>query len=200
MKESFFIFIVLSTLLSLSLSQTPPPVLDTDGNIVRSGTNYYILPVVNDKGGGVTLAPRKDNPCPYDVAQDNNRQRNGLPMNFVPAYTFKEDMIRESSDLNIRFAGAGKCIPTPVWRVEYDENGIGYVSSHGMVGLIPGRDSIRNWFKIEKFEKDYKIVYCPSVVTTFRPTCSDIGSTISKNGSRTLVFSKAPLKVKFKKA
>nr|GEW24059.1 Kunitz trypsin inhibitor 2-like [Tanacetum cinerariifolium] len=198
MKKSLFILIVLSTL-SLSLSQTPPPVRDTDGNIVRSGTNYYILPVVNDKGGGVTLAPRKDDPCPYDVAQENNRQRNGLPMNFVPALTFKEDMIRESIDLNIRFADAGKCIATPVWRFEYGEDGIRYVSSHGMLGS-PGRDTLQNWFKIEKFENDYKIVYCPSVVKNYRPYCSDIGSRIAKNGRSTLVLNNAPLKVKFKKA
>nr|GEY66478.1 hypothetical protein [Tanacetum cinerariifolium] len=142
MKKSLFILIVLSTL-SLSLSQTPPPVRDTDGNIVRSGTNYYIQPVVNDKGGGVTLAP--------------------------------------------------------LWHFEYGEDGIRYVSSHGMLGS-PGRDTLQNWFKIEKFENDYKIVYCPSVVKNYRPYCSDIGSRIAKNGRRTLVLNNAPLKVKFKKA
>ncbi|GJS69375.1 Kunitz trypsin inhibitor 2-like protein [Tanacetum coccineum] len=145
MKKSFFILIALSTL-SLSISQTPPPVRDTDGNIVRSGTNYYVLPVVNDKGGGITLAPRKDDPCPYDVAQENNRQRNGLPMNFVPAYTFKEDMIHESTDLNIRFAGADKCIATPVWRFEYGEDGI-RIAKNGRRTLVLNNAPLKVKFK-----------------------------------------------------
>lgn len=197
MKNSFFILIVLSVV-SLSSGQSLVPVRDTDGNILRSGINYYILPAMRGRGGGVTLAPGRNQPCPFDVAQENNELRNGLPLNFVPANPNKNNIIHQSTDLNIKFSGPGQCLLTPVWRVEFYEGGR-LVSSHGIVGS-PGRETINNWFKIEKFEDQYKMVYCPSVWNNYKPYCSDIGSSIAKNERRILVLINVPLKVKFKKA
>ncbi|PWA85597.1 Kunitz inhibitor ST1-like protein [Artemisia annua] len=196
--KSLFIFIVVLSILSLSSSQSATPVRDTDRNILRSGTNYYILPVNRGSGGGITLAPGRDEPCPFDVAQENNELNNGSPWHFEPANPNKENTIYESTDLNVRFSRPGQCLPNPVWRFEYYEEGR-IVSSHGMVGS-PGKETIRNWFKIQKYEDDYKFVYCPSVCQDCRPYCADIGSTIAKNGRRVLALNNKPLKVKFKKA
>nr|XP_043633654.1 kunitz trypsin inhibitor 5-like [Erigeron canadensis] len=194
--NKFFIFIFLCT---LSLS-TSVPVRDIDRNVLRSGTNYYILPVIHGNGGGITLAPGRNQPCPNDVALENNEKSNGLPMRFVPAAnSSKDNIIHESVDLNIVFSVAGKCIPTPVWRVENYEGGR-ILSSHGMVGS-PGVKTRFNWFKIEKYENDYyRLVFCPSVCQEC--VCADISSTIAKNGRRVLVLHdiNIPLKVKFKKA
>ncbi|KAI3705219.1 hypothetical protein L1987_75453 [Smallanthus sonchifolius] len=136
--------------------------------------------------------------CPLDVAQENNEQRNGIPMNFLLAIPNRAGVIRSSADLNIRFSGATTCGKPAVWRVK-NVNGQRVVSSRGVVGN-PGGETISNWFKIEKYENDYKIVFCPGVCNSCRPACGDVGTTIAKNGRRSLLLSSGPLKVKFKKA
>ncbi|KAI3748563.1 hypothetical protein L6452_11719 [Arctium lappa] len=196
MNTPFFIFIVFSTF-SLSTGQTP--VLDIAGSVVRSSLRYYIVPAIRGSGGGVKLAPTTINQtCPLDVAQENNELLDGLPLKFVPANTNKDGTIFESTDLNIKFSDATTCGRPAVWRVE-DSGGQRVVSSRGVVGN-PGRETISNWFKIEKYEDGYKVVFCPSVCNSCRPACADIGSTIAKNGRRSLVLNNVPLKVVFKKA
>ncbi|KAL7611975.1 kunitz trypsin inhibitor 5 [Lactuca sativa] len=201
MKKPLFIFILMCTLSLLSGQALQVPVRDTDRNFLLAGTSYYILPAIRGRGGGVTLATGRDQPCPNDVAQENNEVSKGLPLNFAPANTSKDGIIRQSTDLNVKFSGkATTCIDTAVWRVEDDlDIGLRIVSSHAILGQ-PGRETIRNWFKIEKYENAYKLVYCPTVCNDCRPYCADIGSTIAKNGRRILVLNNVPLKVMFKKA
>ncbi|PWA88370.1 proteinase inhibitor I3 [Artemisia annua] len=160
---------------------------------------YYIVPVVSGSGGGVKLAPTALNQtCPLDVAQENNEQLDGSPQTFLLAIPSRDGVIRQSSDLNIIFSNETTCGMPAVWRVE-DSNGQRVVTSNGTVGN-PGAETISNWFKIEKYDNDYKIVFCPSVCKACSPTCGEVGSTIAKNGRRSLLLSNNPLKVKFKKA
>nr|XP_043634985.1 miraculin-like [Erigeron canadensis] len=195
MKISFLIFFIISI---SSLGQSL--VLDTDQMSLLTGPSYYIVPAVSGRGGGVKLAPTTSNQtCPLDVAQENNEQLNGSPVNFLLAIPNRGGGIRESMDLNIRFSGATTCGKPAVWRIE-NVNGQRVVTSRGVLGN-PGRETISSWFKIVKYEDAYKIVFCPAVCKTCRPACGDVGSTIAKNGRRSLVLSsKDPLKVKFKKA
>ncbi|KAM0021905.1 putative proteinase inhibitor I3, Kunitz legume, kunitz inhibitor STI-like superfamily [Helianthus debilis subsp. tardiflorus] len=198
MKISFFVFILLSTL-SLSSAQSSSAVLDINRNFLRSYQSYYILPVIRGRGGGITLTPTTRNQtCPLDVAQENNELRNGLPLTFIPAIGNRDGIIRESTDLNIKFSGVTTCRQPAVWRVEV-VNGQRVVSSRGTVGN-PGLGTISNWFKIEKYGGNgYKLVFCPGVCNTCKPFCGDIGSRIAKNGRRSLVVSNEPLIVMFKK-
>ena len=48
----------------------PDPVLDIEGKELRSGVDYYILPVFRGRGGGLTLASVGNKTCPLDVVQD----------------------------------------------------------------------------------------------------------------------------------
>ncbi|KAI7745292.1 hypothetical protein M8C21_017213 [Ambrosia artemisiifolia] len=201
MKTYFFLFILLISTLSISSAQVPPVVLDLDRNFVRSDRSYYILPLIRGRGGGITLTPTTSNQtCPLDVAQENNEVSNGLPLTFIPINTNKNGIIRESTDLNIRFSGAKTCGQPAVWRVEV-VNGQRFVSSRGSVGN-PGLETISNWFKIEKYGRiGYKLAFCPSVCSTCKPVCGNIGSVIARNGRRRLVVSnELPLVVVFKRA
>nr|KAJ0222185.1 hypothetical protein LSAT_V11C200091440 [Lactuca sativa] len=199
MKTPLFIFIVFSTL-SLSSAQSLVPVRDTDGNIIRSGTGYYILPTTRGLGGGIKLVPTTINEtCPSDVVQENNDLQNGLPLTFIPVKANKDGNIFESIDLNIRFSGSTACIRSAIWRIDQGVNGQREISSHGSLGN-PGPQTISNWFKIEKHEDGYKLVFCPTVCNTCRPACGDIGHTIAKTGRLSLVINNTPLKVNFKKA
>ncbi|KAI3520172.1 hypothetical protein L1887_09429 [Cichorium endivia] len=198
MKTPFSIFIAFSTL-SLSFAQSIDPVRDSDRNILRSGTGYYILPTTSGMGGGIKLAPATINEtCPRDVVQENNDLQNGLPLTFLPAKANKDGTIFESTDLNIRFSGASACVQSAIWQVQVS-NGQREISSHGIVGN-PGQQTISNWFKIVKHEDSYKLVFCPSVCNTCRPACADIGHSIAKSGRISLVLNNVPLKVKFEKA
>ncbi|KAF5769317.1 putative proteinase inhibitor I3, Kunitz legume, kunitz inhibitor STI-like superfamily [Helianthus annuus] len=197
MKILFLVFIVFSTL-SLSSAKSSSSVLDINRNFLRYGTGYYILPVIRGRGGGIALTPTSINQkCPLNVVQESVDDRNGLPLSFIPANTTKDAIIRESSDLNIVFQSVTICGQPPVWRLEV-VNGQGTVSSRGTIGS-PGRDTLGNWFKIEKYGGNgYKLVYCPAVCNTCKPVCGDIG--VAKSGRRSLILSKEPLIVMFKKA
>nr|XP_043633652.1 kunitz trypsin inhibitor 5-like [Erigeron canadensis] len=198
MKDMFIIFVFLSVL-SLSSCEIfrPAAILDTDRNVLRSGTNYYILPVMHGKGGGLTLASDGGQTCPLEVVQEVSEGKNGLPVNFASAN--KDGIIRESIDLNIKFVDSVTCAPNMVWQVNYF-NRKGTVSSKGTLGR-PGQDTMSNWFKIQKYEDHYKLVHCPSVCYNCKkPACSDVGSMVDEKGRRSLVLSNEPLKVIFKRA
>ncbi|KAK1410646.1 hypothetical protein QVD17_37183 [Tagetes erecta] len=196
-KISFFVFIVFSTL-SISSAQTSSAVLDIDRNFLKSGLSYYIVPVIHGRGGGITLAPTVINrTCPLDVVQENSDAKNGLPLTFIPVNTSADGIIRESTDVNIQFPGVTVCGQPAVWRFEV-MNGQYYFSSRGTVGN-PGRSTLFNWLKIEKYGgNSYKLVYCPSVCDTCNPICGDIG--VARNERRSVIISKEPLMVMFKKA
>ncbi|KAD7478507.1 hypothetical protein E3N88_01643 [Mikania micrantha] len=197
MKISFFIFIVFS-ILSQSSSQSSSAVLDINRNFLRSGLSYYILPAIQGRGGGITLAPTVINQtCPLDVVQEKSDQRTGLPMTFIPINASKDSIIREFTDLNIQFTGVTVCGQPAVWRLEV-MNGQWFFSSRGTVGN-PGRDTLFNWFKIEKYGgNSYKLVYCPTACNTCMPICGDIG--VANNERRSVIVSKEPLTVMFKRA
>ncbi|PWA36946.1 proteinase inhibitor I3 [Artemisia annua] len=200
MKTSLFIFVIASIIsLSSIRSQSQSPVLDTDGKPLVSGNNYYIVPAMSGRGGGFKLVPTTQNQtCPLDVVQENNEHLNGQPLSFSLAVPFKGGVVRESADVNIIFTGATSCDQPAVWRVE-EAVGHRVVSSRGNLGG-PSPGTVNNWFKIEKFENSYKIVFCPKVCNTCRLDCGDVGSKIAKNGRISLVLNTKPLKVKFIKA
>ncbi|KAL8241173.1 hypothetical protein R6Q59_014528 [Mikania micrantha] len=192
------LMLLLFSTISLSLAQpSPDPVRDIDGNLLRSGTEYYILPVFRGMGGGVTLASTRNETCPLDVVQAALEVDNGLPLTFTPVDP-KKGVIRESTDLNIIFSAFSICIQSNVWMIEEYEGEL-VVSGHGVSGN-PGQETLGNWFKIEKLEDDYKLVFCPTVCDFCKPVCGDIGVTITENGIRRLVISEVPFKVMFKKA
>ncbi|XP_076940088.1 kunitz trypsin inhibitor 5-like [Bidens hawaiensis] len=195
--KTFILFLLFSTI-SLSLAQpSPDAVRDIDGNLLRTGTKYYILPVFRGRGGGVTLAATRNESCPLDVVQENFELENGLPLTFTPVDP-KKGVIRESTDLNIIFSASSICVQSNVWVLERYE-GQWIISGHGTAGN-PGPKTLSNWFKIEKYESDYKLVFCPTVCDFCKPVCGDIGVVIAENGSRRLAISDVPFKVKFRKA
>ncbi|CAH1425047.1 unnamed protein product [Lactuca virosa] len=160
---------------------------------------YRVLHLACDPrmGGRVTLTSTRNESSPLDVVQANQEVDNGMPLTFTPVNP-KKGVIRESTDLNIIFSGASTCIQSNVWILEeYDGQLI--IAGHGVVGNH-GQETINNWFKIEKYEDGYKLVFCPKVCDLCRPICGNIGVVIAKNGSRRLAVSEVPFKIMFKKA
>ncbi|KAF8407418.1 hypothetical protein HHK36_006549 [Tetracentron sinense] len=80
---------------------TGTTLLDINGRIVQAGTNYYVLPVIRGRGGGLALASR-NRTCPFNVVQENFDFSNGLPLKIFPT-DISEKVIQLSTDANFMF-------------------------------------------------------------------------------------------------
>lgn len=182
----------------------PAPVRDIKGDNLQTGVEYWILPVIRGKGGGLTLASNRNKTigCPLDVVQEQSEVSNGLPLTFSPV-NLKIGVVRLSTDLNIKFSTSAAvtiCLNTSkVWKLDNLDESTGqrFVTTGGVEGN-PGPKTISNWFKIEKYDKDYKLVFCPTVCNFCKVICGDVGIYL-EGGVRRLVLSKVPLKVMFKR-
>ena len=184
----------------VAATAAPEPVLDVTGKILRTGTSYYILPVIRGRGGGLKMASTVRRTCPLDVVQDRYEASNGLPLKFTPVNT-KKGVVRVHTDLNIRFSAGSICHQSTAWKLDnYDEwTKQWFVTTDGVEGN-PGPETTNNWFKIEKFEDKYKLVFCPTVCQHCKVMCKDIGIYVDAKGVRRLALTNVPLKVMFKKA
>ncbi|KAJ1417980.1 Proteinase inhibitor I3, Kunitz legume [Sesbania bispinosa] len=175
----------------------PEQVLDASGKKVRAGINYYIEPAPrNEHVGGLALDSIGNKECPQDVVAAFQGQK----VTFAPLHSKNKTIVRVSTDLNIVFNIYPTCPESTVWKLkDYDDStGQWFVTSGGVIGN-PGSQTINNWFKIEKYEDAYKLVYCPSVCTYCRPQCRDLGIYEDQYGKR-LALSDVPYKVQFQLA
>ncbi|XP_027359333.1 miraculin-like [Abrus precatorius] len=193
---ALFLLVALSTKPLLGAAgAAPEQVVDTTGKILRAGSSYYVVPASSDVGGLDLASTGED--CPLDVVAVDGYQ--GSPLTFTPVNT-KKGVIRVSTDLNIYFPIETTCPESTVWKLkDYDySTGQRFITTGGSFGN-PGWQTINNWFKIEKFEDAYKLVYCPSVCSDCSYQCSDIGIYQDQYGKR-LALSYAPYKVQFQRA
>ncbi|KAH9724954.1 Kunitz trypsin inhibitor 5 [Citrus sinensis] len=164
------LFAFIATPLPVNGNASPDPVLDIAGKQLRAG----------------------------NVVQEQHSFKNGLPVTFSPVNP-KKGVVRESTDLNIKFDAATSCAQSTVWKLDNFDAVLGqWLLTTGGVEGNPGPRTMRNWFKIEKFFGDYKLVYCPSVCNFCRGLCRDVGIFIN-GGVRRLALSDVPFKVVFKK-
>lgn len=205
---AFLLFFALTTkpLLLGAAGAAPEPVIDTSGKKLRADANYHIIPAVPFTicgfvscftGGGLSL-DSIDESCPLDVIIEKANE--GLPLRFSPVNT-KKGVIRVSTDLNIFFSDSDERCPhhSTVWMLDQFDASIGqtYVTTGGVVGN-PGEHTILNWFKIQKYEDAYKLVYCPRVCPSCHHLCKDIGMFVDANRRMHLALSDDPFKIKFK--
>lgn len=125
--------------------------LDISGQELRTGIDYYILPVIRGRGGGLTLASTGNETCPLDVVQEQQEVSNGLPLTFSPV-NVTQGVVRVSTDLNIKFSAASICVQTTLWTLHFDESVQKYIVTTGGVEGNPGRETLSNWFKIQKLK------------------------------------------------
>ncbi|KAK4270736.1 hypothetical protein QN277_019510 [Acacia crassicarpa] len=213
MKSSFLLFalsIAVSTaqILLAAAGPSPEQVVDTTGKKVRAGVDYYIRPVPETpcdgrgpcvNGEGLVLIARSVNvTCPLNVAVVVGFR--GLPLQFTPVDP-KKGVVRVSTDQNIKFNQTTACKEGTVWKLDDFDTTTGqwFITTGGVVGN-PGRETAGNWFKIEKYEDAYKLLYCPSVCKFCKVLCKDVGVFVDQNQSRRLALSDKPMKVHFQPA
>ncbi|XP_027359395.1 kunitz trypsin inhibitor 2-like [Abrus precatorius] len=213
MKNTLLAFVLLFAFSSQPLlgeaEASPEQVVDTLGKKLRAGLSYYIIPAMPltkcgrygkcRSGGGLALASIGES-CPLDVVVVDGYH--GLPITFSPIDP-KKGMVRVSTDLNIMFTThRTSCAEySLVWKLDnFDvSKRQWFVITGGSMGN-PGWETIHNWFKIEKCDEAYKIVYCPNVFPSSKHMCKDVGVFVDENGYRRLALSDVPFKVKFQLA
>ncbi|KAL3642251.1 hypothetical protein CASFOL_013066 [Castilleja foliolosa] len=203
MKIAHHLLVLCLITLCSATPENPSPVHDIAGKNVLAGVDYYILPVIRSRGGGLTLAATGNKTCPLNVVQEQHEVENGFPVTFRPVDP-KKGVVRVSTDHNIKFSAASICVQSTVWILDQDESSGRYMISTGGVEGSPGPQTISNWFKIEEYEGDYKLLFCPTVCNFCKVICRDIGVYV-QDGKRVLGFSltgenEAPFRVMFKKA
>lgn len=194
-----FLLAILSTS-SIFLVQTQnvsEPVLDTSGKPIEIGSNYFVLPVSGQRNeGGLDVSSIRNTTNPLVVSQ-NAQSSTGGSLRFSPVNR-SENIVQLSTDLNVKFMSIIISDSSTVWTINTDLIPQRYLVVVGGVEGNPGRETLGNWFKIDKYEDAYKLVYCPGVCETCRPFCGDIGILVEPNNKRVLfVGSDEPLKVKF---
>ncbi|KAL8553646.1 hypothetical protein ACS0TY_002087 [Phlomoides rotata] len=191
--------ITISTSLVFS-QQNTPAVVDVDGNQLQTNTKYYIFSRGGGGGGGGLALSVRDrrSPCPPNVVQENDASSKGLSLKIFPVDK-KEALISTQSDLNFVFMGATTCVQSTVWKVGSPDpfTRQRYVRSGGVLGR-PGAETVGNWFKIERSGEGYKIVYCPSVCSSCKVECGEVGL-FEENGHRWLGIGGQPLVFGFNK-
>ncbi|MCL7050812.1 hypothetical protein MKW94_017540 [Papaver nudicaule] len=192
------------------------PVRDFLDREVRVGVKYYIIPVLFVRGafGGcaLTLGQQMNGTrCPSQVVEVPVDTMRGLPMTFTHVYG-NGRVIRLSTDLSIEVSAKSACKKSSsmVWRLaDYVEpEGRWFVEMGGVKGNLGTNQTIRTWFKIEKFvyggdgyRSGHKLVYCPDVCETCKTVCMDVGVYSGVDGVRRLAlvdnYQVKPLRVAF---
>ncbi|TYH52954.1 hypothetical protein E1A91_D09G063500v1 [Gossypium mustelinum] len=169
------------------------PVLDIDGDWLRTGVEYYVVSAIfGAGGGGLALGRSTKQPCPEIVVQRRSDFDKGTPVIFSNADT-NDTVVRLSTDVNIEFTPIRTklCRTTTVWKIDnYDDSaGKWWVTTDGVRGN-PGPNTLTSWFKIENVGiLGYKFKYCPSVCESCTTLCSEIERDVDSDGQIRLALS-----------
>ncbi|KAL5564172.1 hypothetical protein UlMin_027336 [Ulmus minor] len=171
------------------------PVLDTSGQPLQRGVEYYIKPAATEMGGPFTLIDRNGF-CPFYVGQQNVSV-DGIPVSFSP-FEEEESTVREGKNFKVAFSGATTCVQSTTWKV-------GETEPRTQRRLIATGDNAgySNYFyinKYEEFENIYSIQWCPTeLCPTCRFICGAFGS-LFENGKRLAALDGSALGVVFERA
>ncbi|XP_031496010.1 kunitz trypsin inhibitor 5-like [Nymphaea colorata] len=177
----------------------PAWVKDTDGQPLKAGTYYYVLPAQSSSFGGLYSASRNRVQCPLYVTQIDMSTVDGVPARFAPVNGM--DLVPLSTDLNVESYNSNICPDPTVWTLApVDKKTRQTFVKYGGVAGSPGRATLRNWFRIEEEGEHYKLVFCPAVCKTCRVRCGNLGVYLAPNDVRWLVLGGDTLPVKFKKS
>lgn len=174
--KKVFPFLSFFLLASCLVQADNQPVLDMSGKELQTDADYFILPYNVSYGGGLSLAATRDKTCPLEVVLHVERYDDEIPVTFHPANT-KDGVVLESTDLNIKFKTITSCTKSTVMKVDnYDRSRKRYYLTVGGVEGNPGYKTIKNWFKIEKYNDNYKLMYCPTICEFCKVVCKNVGA------------------------
>ncbi|XP_022150757.1 alpha-amylase/subtilisin inhibitor-like [Momordica charantia] len=163
------------------------PVLDTNGDRIVSGAQYYIKPAIVGRGGALTLVARKNGkPCPKYVGQVEHPDQKGTPVKFMLAPVTNEGWLA-----HITFQTSDSCSKLTMWGLGDREN----VSGRRLI--TSGSELlVEVLFKIVKSNGLYHILWCTS--EDHNPQCGSAGI-LSEDGVSLLALDGPELPFVFEK-
>ncbi|CAA6666952.1 unnamed protein product [Spirodela intermedia] len=164
-------FVLLFTLL-LATSHAAiisDPVLDSNGNELKRGRQYYVLPAIfGPTGGGLKLVSLNET-CPLSVAREESEVAWGLSVMFFPENPDTSTVV-EGATFYAMFAAPTQCTEST---------------------SIAPHDSRFAIHKSDEFPRSaYKISFCPCSVDVERPSCR-VGCSVVDSLPNTVVFMNA---------
>ncbi|KAK2400278.1 hypothetical protein P8452_07259 [Trifolium repens] len=168
--SSLMIFILANVCLFMMISTSIADqfVIDTNGEPVEEGDEYFIRPPISGTGR-ITLVS-KNGSCPLNVGLENPdlRHIHGLTVVFIP-FVHYEGNVRLNRDLRIQFIASTNCGQSTDWRLGERD------ATSGRRLIITGKDdgtieSFGNFFRIVQTQTNgiYNIQWCPRELC---PTC-----------------------------
>nr|GLL45548.1 Sporamin B [Ipomoea trifida] len=174
------------------------PVLDTDGNELRPGQDYYVTSATwGAGGGGVKLAGLdSQSACPSDVIVSRNSFDLGNPITLTPADPNATEVSPSTyQSFSFNMASNKACQDKLSWGVQYDRRSGQYIIKTGEFV-----ENLSNQFKIEAAQPSlnaYKLTYCQFG----SDKCYNLGKYTDRWSRATrLALSNNPYVVVFKKA
>lgn len=165
--RSFTVIILAHVCVFMITTSIAQLVIDTNGEPVEAGDEYFIRPIITGNGG-TTLVTRNGS-CPLDVGLEQNYDLPGLIAVFTPFSSDHDDEdVRLSRDLRVQFL-ASNCGQSSEWRLGERD------ATSGRRLITTGRDdgtvgSFGNFFRIVQSQTlgIYNIQWCPREVC---PSC-----------------------------
>lgn len=202
---SSFLLFTFSAIFFISSAQTAPSaVLDTNGQELRRGVNYYIFPAESGYGGAVSATNDRGARCPIQITLSPVEGGTGHPVVFSPINA-SDSVIRLNTDLNIKFTSTPEnCPESNVWMLNGPQSSSPrFLITVGGVEGNPRPETVSSWFKIQRDGDDaYQLTFCPSssfctpgVLCNF--ICGNIGATEPRPLRRLAFVDQQKFKVKF---
>ncbi|MED6118691.1 hypothetical protein PIB30_005163 [Stylosanthes scabra] len=173
---------------SSSSSDANSAVLDTQGNKIQSGVEYYVYvkPDITDNVGGyLTLIDRVCNngSCPLFIGQQNVVGDSKFSIQFTP-FIEGESVVRENSYFKAISKALTLCVQSTAWKVGDQESRMRLIVACDDQGLLEG------FFRIEKGNLGiYHFVWCPlELCPNCKLNCSYVGYLIDESGNRLLAL------------
>ena len=175
--------------MAISAATAQNIILDTTGQPVRRGVEYYIKPAVTDNGGPFTLIDRNGS-CPWYVGQENLSSGPGIPVTFAP-YLQAENVVMESRSFEVAFTNGSTTCPesTTKWKVSSETDPV----TQTRLIVTGGNATVSNYFHVYQGSEvlnngSYGLRWCPAEVCPYcRVNCGFI-DVLVENGKRLLAL------------
>ncbi|KAL1357710.1 trypsin inhibitor-like [Arachis hypogaea] len=163
-------------------------VFDTDNSPVKNGGNYYVLPVSEGEGGGVTIASIG---LKLTLAVVQNPSQNILGLPVTISNSDGTMVIQTDGFVSIKFTNLGD---SSTWIVVLDDSAnMWYVAIGNAQDYLS--DRIRTGsFKINYYNDGYKFVFCSDSNTS---DCEDVGIYTDGYGNNRLALNGAAFAIQF---
>ncbi|CAF1910324.1 unnamed protein product [Brassica napus] len=194
MSPIFYFLLALTAFLA-TRADAGGAVRDSDGDIISGGSYYVKTVFLSEGGGGLSLTPSSDSPCPLYIGQEWSRLDWGIPVNFSN-WKSRVGFVPESENLNIEMdVKATVCVKSTYWWLSADKGSKTWLEA-GPKPDKPGQDS---FFQIKKANggilRGYNIAFCPN-----DSDCVDVSVYLERTTGWRLGLGPIPIEVEFVKA